>query len=247
MELSPLTCSAEELYGIVSRTNRSWLLLCLSNPAITEDHLVALLRNPVITPEIIHAIAERFEWTSSYKIQFAIVNCPKAPPVLALRLLDSLFWRDLLKITDNYRLNPRIRRSAETRIREKMDDLTLGEKMTLARTAPRALIPLVKQVQEHEIFAALLQNAKLTEEDLIQTINDEMTPPSILRIVGSDSRWSSRYYIRLALVRNPHTPLPLALSFVSKLRKPDLQLVATSSASSELVRRAAQRILSGEY
>lgn len=247
MELSPLTCSSEELLIIITRTNRTWLMLSLSNPAITEDHVVTLLRNPIITPEIIHAVAERFEWASSYKIQFAIVNCPKTPPILGVRLLEAIFWRDLIKIVDNYRLNPRIRRAAENRLREKMEDLTLGEKMTLARTAPRALIPLVKHTDDPEVFAAMLQNPKLVEADLIQLINDELTPPEILRIIGSHWRWSTPYFIRLALVRNPRTPLSLSLAFVSKLQKPDLELIAASSACGELVRRAAERILSGNY
>lgn len=247
MEFSPLTCTAEELYGILARTNRTWLMLSLSNPAITEDHVVALLRNPAITQEIVHGVYERFEWASSYKIQFAIVSCPKTPPTLGLRLLDVLFWRDLVKVIDNFRLNPRLRKAAEGRVREKMPDLTLGEKKTLARTAPRALIPTIKQERDHDVFSSLLQNPKLIEEDLVQLINHELTPGDILRIIGNDRRWSFRYTVRLALVRNPRTPLPIALALVSRLQKPDLKLIAASSACAELVRRAAGRIVSGDY
>jgi hypothetical protein len=247
MELSPLTCTAEELYGIVARGNRTWLMLSLSNPAITEDHVVALLRNPAITPEIVHGVYERFEWASSYKIQFAIVSCAKTPPTLGLRLLNVLFWRDLIKVIDNFRLNPRLRIAAEGRVRERIPDLTLGEKKTLARTAPRALIPVIKQERDHEVFSALLQNPKLVEEDLVQLINLELTPAPILRIIGNERRWSCRYTIRLALVRNPRTPLPISLGLVSKLQKPDLRLIAASTAGAELVRRAAGRIVSGDY
>ena len=49
MERSPLTCTSEELYGILARANRTWLMLSLSNPAITEDHVIAGLRSSAMT------------------------------------------------------------------------------------------------------------------------------------------------------------------------------------------------------
>lgn len=247
MQTSPLTCSTEELYGVVSSRNRSHLLLSLSNPLITEDHIVALLRNPILTPEIIHAISERFDWASSYKIQFGIVNCVKTPHTLAMRLLGVLFWQDLVKITDNIRLNARLRRAAENRLHEKIVDLTLGERISLARTAPRAIISMLKGDREPRVFEALLRNPKLMEDDLIQVINDELTPAPILKVIGYDRQWTNRYAVKLALVRNFNTPMPLALGFLSKLRKQDLKLITSSPHAPELVRRAADRILAGDY
>jgi hypothetical protein len=247
MDLSPITCTAEQLYRIVSGHNRSWLLLSLSNPAMTEDHLVALLRNPTITAEIIENIHDRFEWASSQKVQCAIINCPKTPFGLAMRLLPNLFWHDLLKTLLNYRISPRLRRVAENYLRDKIENMTLGEKISLARQAPRPVIPMLRAATEKQIVAALLQNPNIVEEDIFSILNNDSTPPEALEAIAISSRWSGRYSVQLALVQNTRTPLRIALRFLSRLRKQDLTALSKAPHTPELIRRAADRILSGKY
>ncbi len=245
LEPSPLTCSGEELYSVVSSSNRTRMLLCLSNPLISEEHILSLLRNPHITQEIIQTVHDRFN--KSYKVQFGIVNCPKTPYSLSMRLLQALFWNDLVKICENYRLLPPLRRYAENYLREKVYGLTMGEKKTLARTAPRSLIGLLKAETEPSVFGCLLRNPRFVEADLLPVINYEFTPIPILEVIASDRQWTNRYPIRLALVRNARTPLRFTLSFLSKLQKKDLILLIKAPLTPYLVRAAADRILIGEY
>lgn len=246
-EISPLTCTAEQLHSVISGKNPTWLRLCLSNPRITEDHLLTLLRNPRITPEIPQTISRHDEWMSSYKVQSAIANCPKTPYPLALRIIQMLFWKDLLKVAGNFRLLPRIRRMAENQLKEKVQDLTLGEKISLARTAPRAVIGFLRWQSEPEVIRALLRNSHLVEDDIMVMINEETTPDYILEAIGTDFKWSLQYPIRLALIRNERTPLRVSLKFLSRLQKPDLKAVADAPHTPELLKRVAIRILSGEY
>jgi hypothetical protein len=245
LEPSPLTCTGEELYSIVSSTNRTRLLLCLSNPMLSEEHIQSLLRNPRITKEIIQTIHDRF--SKSYKVQFGIANCPKTPYSLSMRLLQSLFWNDLVRIVENYRLFPPLRRLAENYLREKVSGLTLGEKKSLARTAPRAVIGLLKSEQEPSVLACLLRNPRFVEEDLLPIISNEFTPIGILETIASDRQWTNRYSVRLALARNLRTPLRFTLSFLSKLQKKDLEVLMKAPQTPFLVRAAADRILAGQY
>lgn len=247
MEISPLTCTAEELFGVVARSNRKHLSLSLSNPNFTEDHVIALLRNPAVNQEIISEISERYDWLSSYKVQCAIVNCSKTPHTLAMRFLQALFWNDLLKTSLNLRLNPRIRRAAENHLRDKISGLTLGEKINLARTGPRSVVHFLKNDDESRVIAALLRNPHVVEDDILAVINNQFTSPAILRAIGEDYKWKVRYSVRFALVRNARTPLGVALGFLSKLRKPDLEALVKAPQTRELILRAASRILGGEY
>jgi hypothetical protein len=243
--LSPLTSSSEELYSLVCSANKTHLLLCLSNPKITEDHILSLLRNPHLTQEIIQAVYERFG--KSYKVQFAIVNCAKAPYTLAMRLLPSLFWNDLIRICGNYRLFPPLRRIAENYLKDKVSGLTVGERKTLARTAPRSLIGLLKNEIEPSVFACLLQNPRLIEEDVVPLIASELTPAPILETLAADRQWTNRYAVRLALVRNAKTPLRFRLAFLSRIHKHDLQALIRTPFGNHLVRAVAERIVAGEY
>ena len=247
MEISPLTCSADELYAIVSSSRTQWLRLCLSNPAMTTQHVILLLRNKSITHDMVEMICDRQDWLEVQNVQFAIVNCPKAPHTLALRMLQLLYWNDLMKTAGNVRLSPRLRRAAENYLRDRLSELTLGEKMTVARTGPRAVISFLRNDSEARVIAALLRNPHLIEDDVLRIINDEFTEPEILSSIGSDYKWSHTYPVRLALVRNRRTPLPLALSLLSKLRRQDLEPLIKTQDTPELIRRGATRILDGSY
>ena len=244
-ESSPITCSSEELYSFVSSSNRTWLLLSLSNRSLTEDHVLSLLRNPHITHEILQSVHERF--SKSYRIQFGIVNCPKAPYPLAMRLVQSLFWNDLVKISENYRLFPPLRRAAENYLREKISGLTVGEKKTLARAAPRSLIGQLRLETEPSVFECLLQNPRFIEEDLLQVIHNELTPVGILEKIAADRQWTNRYPVRLALARNNDTPLRIRLSQLSKLKVQDLEILISEANTPDLIKMAGARILAGEY
>jgi hypothetical protein len=247
MDISPLTCNSQQLYTIVSGSNLKLLRLSLSNPVMTEDHVIALLRNSMVTPNLIQEILDRLDWASSYKVQMAVVSCPKTGHALALRFLRLLYWNDLVKIIANPRLNPRLRRAAEKQLYEKVRELTIGEKTTIARTGPRAVIHLLLEEEDVRIVQALLRNPNMIEDDVVVLVNDELTSSEILTCVGSDYKWSTRYSIRLALVRNNKTPLPVALSFLSKLRKSDLRALNKAPATRELIKRTAYRILEGRY
>jgi hypothetical protein len=244
-ESTPLTCSSEELYTFVSSSNRSWLMLSLSNPRVTEEHVLALLRNPHITQELLQSIHERF--SKSYRIQFGIANCPKTPYPLAMRLIQTLFWNDLVKISENFRLFPPLRRTAENYLRDKISGLTVGEKKTLARTAPRSLIGQLKTETEPAVFECLLQNPRLIEEDLLQVLHHELTPGAILEKIAANRQWTARYPVRLALARSAKIPLRIRLSLLSKLHKSDLEHLAKDDQNPDLVRMAAERILDGRY
>jgi hypothetical protein len=247
MDESPLTCSAEQLYTVVSSPRVPWLRLSLANPAMTPQHVVVLLRNTGITRDIVEEICRNEEWLSHQNVQFGIVNCPKTPHTLALRVLQLLYWNDLLKTAANMRLPPRLRRTAESHLRDKVNELTPGEKMTLARTGPRVVISFLRSETEPRIIAALLRNPHMIEGDVVQIANDEFAAPEVLAAIGKDYKWSGSYAVRLALVRNERTPLPAALAFVSRLRKQDLTALAAAPGTRELIRRAAMRILSGKY
>ena len=220
-------------------------MLCLSNPHITEEHLLSLLRNPHISQEIIQTVHDRFN--KSYKVQFGIVNCAKTPYSLSLRLLQFLFWNDLIRICGNYRLFPPLRRTAENYLRDKASGLTVGEKKTLARTAPRALIAMLKTESEPSVLECLLRNPRLVEEDIVPLVANELTPVPILETVASDRQWTNRYTVRLALVRNSKTPLRIRLSFLSRIQKNDLETLIHAPLTAHLIRAAAERILIGEY
>jgi hypothetical protein len=73
-----------------------------------------------------------------------------------------------------------------------------------------------------EVVKALLGNSSLREEDVLAIANRKNLPASVLDMIGRDKRWTESYPIRLALARNPKTPISISLSIVRYLHLFDI-------------------------
>jgi hypothetical protein len=124
-----------------------------------------------------------------------------------------------------------------------VQDLRLGDRVTLARLATPALLPLLLVDDDQRVVEAALQNPRLREEDLVAVLRSDDVPKTLLETCASSSRWSLNYAARLALVLQPRTPLPVALLQISPLVPRDLRRVAEAVELRPLVRAAARTVL----
>jgi len=98
----------------------------------------------------------------------------------------------------------------------------------LAASAGEEEISRYVQDPSPKVIRALLGNRQLSEEDILIIANRKNIPPDILEIIAKDKRWSESYPVRLALVRNPKSPLSVSLSIARFLRLFDLEEITRS-------------------
>lgn len=121
--------------------------------------------------------------------------------------------------------------------------LTLGERKSLARTHDRTLIQRVVQDPHPEVVRILLGNPSLTEHDVVRICAARPNDSQVLQTVYRNRRWVVRYRPRNAIVRNPDTPVDIALLLAPLLRRPELREAATSSELAPTVRLSCRTIL----
>ena len=78
------------------------------------------------------------------------------------------------------------------------------------------------------VIRALLENRGLAEEDVLIIAKRKNLPPDILATIFKDKRWAESYPVRLALARNPRSPLSVSLSIARYLRIFDLEEITRS-------------------
>jgi hypothetical protein len=139
-----------------------------------------------------------------------------------------------------------VRSRAEALLRDGLADMRLGDRITLARLATPALLPLLLADGEPQVVEATLVNARLREEDLVAALRREDVRAPLVEAVAASQRWSTSYAVKLALVLQPKTPLPLALQRISSLVPRDLARVAGDAVLRPLVRAAAREVLEHE-
>ena len=122
-------------------------------------------------------------------------------------------------------------------------DLTLGERKSLARAAPRDTIDRLLRDPEPHVIRLLLRNPRLLERDVIFLASRRPIVPEIAREILDNARWSVRYRIRRALALNPSVPDAMALRLLPQLAAQHLGELATDPALSPMRRRAAHQLL----
>ncbi len=78
------------------------------------------------------------------------------------------------------------------------------------------------------VIRTLLGNRNITEENVLIIATRKNLPASILETIAKDKRWSESYSVRLALARNPKSPLSVSLAIARYLRLFDLEEITRS-------------------
>jgi hypothetical protein len=213
--------------------------------ALDEQVLRAVLRRAVPVAFLEEAAAVR-PWSERPRVLARVVLSPRAPQALSLRLVSSLYWRDLADVAATPRVPAAVRSRAESILRDGLADMRLGDRITLARLATPALLPPLLADGERQVAESTLVNPRLREEDLVTAMRKEDVAVSLLAAVVSSPRWAANYAVRLALVLQPRTPLPLALQQISSLVPRDLRRVVAEAMLRPLVRAAAREVLESQ-
>jgi hypothetical protein len=232
-----------ELRLRLSRAGLEYLQGAVQNPNFGEAHLEAILSNPALPAGLIQGLAAQKPYLARYEVKRAIVFHRNAPRALKLNLLHFLGWRDLARVLEDPPQLPPVKRASETLLKKRIEEMAVGEKIALARIAGPGVIPSLRVDLHPDVIAALLINPRLTEEEVLAICNEERASPAALSVVGSNSRWSGRHAVRMALLRNAATPAKVSLGFLDALGGIDLKEIIALPSTPRLVRATARQLL----
>ncbi len=106
--------------------------------------------------------------------------------------------------------------------------LTLGERKSLARRVDRGVLLRALCDPHPDVVRIALRNPGMTEDTVVRFCARRPGNEAALRAVFEDTRWIVRYRVKVALVRNPGTPIDVALALAPHLQEPDARDVAES-------------------
>ena len=182
-------------------------------------------------------------WSERPRLLALVVLNPKAPRVLAQRLVSALYWHDLAEVAATQRLPGAVRARAEALLKDGLADMRLGDRVTLARLATPPLLPPLLADSERQVVEAALLNPRLREEDLTTALRRDEVRATLVAAAAASPRWVTSYAVKLAIVLQPKTPLPLALERISSLVPRDLRRVADEKTLRPLIQAAAREVL----
>jgi hypothetical protein len=207
-----------------------------------EQVLLGVLRRAVPVKLLEH-LGSTPPWSDRPRVLARLVLNPRVPRSLALRVVPTLYWRDLAEVAAAPYVAAGVRVRAEASLKELLGDLRLGDRVSLAKVAtPAVLVGLLSDAEPRVTEAGLI-NARLREEDLLVALRQVDVRPALIQAVVASSRWSASYAVKLALVLQSKTPLGIALAQVSSLVKRDLVRVVETRGLRPLIQAAAAAVL----
>ena len=100
--------------GILVRdTNKSVAVAVIKSGKVTDSEAAHYAGNSSVCDDVIREISRNKEYMRKYPVQLALVNNPKAPAGVVLRLLGSLSKRDLQALQRNRGISSAIRSAAK--------------------------------------------------------------------------------------------------------------------------------------
>jgi hypothetical protein len=229
--------SSQELDLFFRETDKEVLLSLARNRNLRERDLLRLLDRKDLPADVVAELAGHERAEGNYAVRMALVRHPRAPRRISLPILKFLFLFDLVKVAQTPSVPTDIKIAAEDTVLKKMQSIPRGEKISLARRGPgRVAAALLSTADAGQIQAAL-ENPYLTEAQVLKILSHENIAPPVIESIAQNEKWSRRYYLRLALVRHPLTPLRFVLAWLPDLAVTDLREICFDHRMPELVRR----------
>ncbi|MHB8501530.1 MAG: hypothetical protein ACYDHE_11370 [Candidatus Acidiferrales bacterium] len=246
-----LAASGDELTALLHHADAEVLLALLDNPALEETQLCILLERKNLPVEILEEVARRKPLLKNYRVKRALAFHPRTPRLVTLRVLRDLYLMDVVQLTLMPGIPTELKRNAEDQLVSRLPQLPLGQKITLARRGPARLAGALLAEGHAQIVEIVLDNAYLTEAQVLRALSREKLPPVVVRAIAQHRKWSITYNVRLALVRHPSSPLATVLAYLPELTVSDLRELAAPGIVSESLRKYLQaevqrRIRAGE-
>lgn len=121
--------------------------------------------------------------------------------------------------------------------------MTAAEKVIAALKGNREERAVLVRDPNRLVATAVLGSPRVTDTEIESFAGMKNVSDEILRRIGTHREWLKRYPVVANLVKNPRTPLAVALPLVPRLNPRDLRGLSTDRNVPEVIRKQAQRFV----
>ena len=129
---------------------------------------------------------------------------------------------------------------------QKIYRLDVKDKLMTALKGTREERSILIRDPNRLVSAAVLGSPKMTDAEIEAISAMKNVSAEILRTIGSHREWTKKYTVISNLVRNPRTPVGLALGMVPRLMPREIKSIAVDRNVPEPVSKQAQKFLKSQ-
>jgi hypothetical protein len=208
----------ELLERLIHSTDETELRAAAANPHLTEDLALALLKRRDLPANVLQDLAKNTEALKTRSILVALVCHPRTPRFVSLPASRTLHTFELMSVALQPAVPVDLKVAIEQSIIDRLENMSLGERISLAKRGSTRIAERLLRDPELTVIELALLNSHLTEACVVRTLMiDEEVDERFVELVANHPKWSLRTDVRSALLRNPKTPMAVAMNIVHQL------------------------------
>jgi hypothetical protein len=202
---------------------------------LTEDQTLALLKRSDLTAETLTLLGRNVIAIKSRKVALAIATHPRTPRHISVPTLRRLFTFDLMLVTRTAAVPADIKRAAEEQILNRLESLSTGEKISLARRASGRVAAALLRDPDPRVVSTALNNMNLLEGFVVTALTRNDASLALFTVVSEHSKWSQRREVQIALLRGEKTQLERAREFAKNFSADFLREIVPEGRRSTVI------------
>jgi hypothetical protein len=184
---------------------------------LNEDLALNLLKRTDLPGDVLERLSKNASAMKSRKVKLALAEHRKTPRHVSVPMVRHLFTFDLMRVALTPAVPADVRAAADEALCSRVDTICLGEKLSLSHLASGRVAAELLADTEPRIIHAALENSRLTEAQVVKAVMRVHAGANLIHAVCQHAKWSLRREVRIALLRNQHTPMARALEFARSL------------------------------
>jgi len=127
-------------------------------------------------------------------------------------------------------------------VSERLKALNVAQKMALALSGDRETRFALMRDTNKVLHLYVLRNPRIGLDEVQYAAKLTGLSPDALKFIAEHREWGANATVCTALVRNPKTPLPIALRLLPKLPLTEVRAIAKGGARDQIVQAARKRV-----
>ena len=202
---------------------------------LSEDHALALLHRSDVTAAELALLARNPGAVKSRKVLLALATHPRTPRHITIPLLRRLFVFDLMRVALTPTVAADVKRAAEEQILNRMESVSLGERISLARRASGRVAAALLLDAEERVISTALDNSHLVEALVVTALMKHDAPDALFVLASEHPKWSLRKDVQIALLRSEKTPLARAAELSQNFSREFLEEIVAETRREALL------------
>ena len=121
--------------------------------------------------------------------------------------------------------------------------LSVEQRVALALRGNKSARTILLRDSNRVVATAAIRSPRVTEQEIVAAAQSRSINEEVIRVICHSKEMTRPYGVKMALVNNPKTPLPVAMRYLPLLRGTDLKAVSKSKNVSSALANQARRLI----